>query len=283
MDQLTSALVVVATPIGNLSDLSDRAREALATADVVCCEDTRRTRALLAAAGIAAGRRLLSLRAHNEAVRAEAIADRVAAGATVAYVTDAGTPGVSDPGDRLVAAVARRGLPVTVVPGPSAALAALVVSGLPTDRFCVEGFLPRRGAARAARIDALRTEPRTTVIFEAPSRVASTLASLADALGDRPAALCRELTKVHEEVRRAALSELAASAVADPPRGEVVLVVGGAAPIGVDDTDVERAVAEAMEAGATTRDAATRVAASLGVSRHRAYEVALRRGPGLRK
>jgi 16S rRNA (cytidine1402-2'-O)-methyltransferase len=282
MDDLTGSLVLVATPIGNLGDLSDRARAVLAAADVVCCEDTRRTRALLTASGIAAGRRLVSVHAHNEAQRAPWVADQVAAGATVACVTDAGTPGVSDPGARLVDAVVARGLRVSVGPGPSAALAALAVAGLPTARFCVEGFLPRRGGERTRRVAALRDEPRTVVLFEAPSRLAGTLSELAEAIGDRPAAVCRELTKLHESVERGTLEVLAeAAASAPPPLGEVVVVVGGSTsrPEAHDD-DVASAVDAALATGATTRDAATSVAASLGVSRRRAYEVALRRAPG---
>ena len=274
---MTGSLVVVATPIGNLADLSERARRVLADADVICCEDTRRTRVLLTASGIGAAGRLVSLHAHNEASRAQWVAERVESGATVAFVTDAGTPGVSDPGDRLVAAVVSRGLAVTVVPGPSAALAALIVSGLSSDRFCVEGFLPRKGIDRARRLEGLRDEERTSVIFESPARLAATLADLAGSLGDRPAAVCRELTKRHEEVRRGSLDELAAAYGATPtPKGEVVIVVGGAPTRRVDDDDVSRAVVAELDAGATIRDTATTVAAALGVSRRRAYEVALR-------
>jgi 16S rRNA (cytidine1402-2'-O)-methyltransferase len=273
-------LVIVATPIGNLGDLSARARDALADADVVCCEDTRRTRVLLSASGIPAGRRLVSLHAHNESSKGEWVVTRVAAGARIAYVTDAGTPGVSDPGARLIAAVVAAGLRVTVVPGPSAALAALVVSGLATDRFCVDGFLPRRGGERDARVAALDTEERTTVLFESPARLAVTLAELAAALGPRNAAVCRELTKRHEEVRRGTLTELAAQyAGATAPKGEIVIVVAGAPARVVDEHDVVAAVKARLDAGSTTRDAAASVAASLGVSRRRAYEIALRLQP----
>jgi 16S rRNA (cytidine1402-2'-O)-methyltransferase len=281
---MTGELVVVATPIGNLGDLSERARATLADADVICCEDTRRTRVLLSATGIPASGRLVSLHAHNETSRAEWVAQRVAAGARVAYVTDAGTPGVSDPGDRLVAAVAARGLRVTAVPGPSAALTALVLSGLPMERFCVEGFLPRKGADRASRLEALRDEPRTIVLFESPARIAPTLVDLAGALGNRPAAVCRELTKLHEEVVRGTLAELAdAFGARAAARGEFVLVVGGAPARRVDDHDVARAVAAELDAGSTIRDTAATVAASLGVSRRRAYEEALRHNPGVRE
>jgi 16S rRNA (cytidine1402-2'-O)-methyltransferase len=283
MGDLTGELVVVATPIGNLGDLSPRAQAALEVADVICCEDTRRTRVLLSAFGIPADRRLVSLHAHNEASRASWVLERVAAGARVAYVTDAGTPGVSDPGDRLVAAVAARGLRVTAVPGPSSALAALVLSGLPTDRFCVEGFLPRKGAERARRLDALATEPRTAVVFESPPRLASTLHELAAACGPRAAAVCRELTKLHEEVRRGTLDDLAQWAAGAEVRGELVIVLAGAVPSVIDDEDVARAVAAELATGATIRDTAATVAASLGVSRRRAYDIALRQSAGARE
>jgi 16S rRNA (cytidine1402-2'-O)-methyltransferase len=280
---VTGELLIVSTPIGNLADLSERARSVLADADVICCEDTRRTRVLLSAMGIPAAGRLVSLHAHNESSKAGWVADRVAAGARVAYVTDAGTPGVSDPGDRLVAAVTSRGLAVTAIPGPSAALCALVLSGLPMERFCVEGFLPRKGAERASRLEALRDEPRTVVIFESPTRVASTLAELAGALGVRRAAVCRELTKLHEEVVRGSLAELAdVLSQRAASRGEFVIVVGGSPTRRVDDDDVARAVVAELGAGSTIRDTATTVAASLGVSRRRAYEEALRHQPGVR-
>jgi len=282
MGDVSGALVVVATPIGNLGDVSERMRAALESAEVICCEDTRRTRTLLSALAIPASRRLVSVHAHNEAAKAEWVAARVAEGATVAYVTDAGTPGVSDPGSRLVAVVAGRGLTVTAIPGPSAALMALVVSGLPTERFCVEGFLPRKGAERAERLAALGVEERTAIVFEAPSRLAATLHDLDVALGERPAAVCRELTKLHEEVRRGSLGELA-RAIGEVPvlRGEVVIVIGGALRRRAGDDDVARAVAAELGSGATVRDTAAVVAASLGVSKRRAYEAALKASPGV--
>jgi 16S rRNA (cytidine1402-2'-O)-methyltransferase len=279
MDELSGELVVVATPIGNLGDLSERARDVLEHADVLCCEDTRRTRVLLSAKGIPARGRLVSIHAHNEAAKAAWVVATVAAGSTVAYVSDAGTPGVSDPGQRLVAAVVASGNRVTAVPGASAALAALVVAGLPMDRFCFEGFLPRKGAERAQRLEALCVEERTTVVFESGPRVAATLAQLAAALGDRPATVCRELTKRHEEVRRGSLAELARDWLDGvEPRGEVVIVIGGTPVPRADDVDVAHAVAVALRGGATTRDAASEVASSLGVSRRRAYEAVLRHG-----
>ena len=276
-------LVLVATPIGNLGDLSPRARAVLAEADLICCEDTRRTRALLSAFGISAkgptGDRLLSLHGHNEASRVDRVAAAVAGGATVAVVSDAGTPGVSDPGAWLAAQIAAAGGTVSTVPGPSSVLGALVVSGLPAERFCVEGFLPRKGPERRRRIGALMADARTTVVLEAPSRVAATLAELAAVDAERPAAVVRELTKVHEEVWRGTLGEAASVFAAREVRGEVVLVIGGApAPAPADDEAVEGAVRAALDddPSAGPRQVAELVAAALGVPRRRAYEAALR-------
>jgi 16S rRNA (cytidine1402-2'-O)-methyltransferase len=273
------ALVVIGTPIGNLGDLSPRAVDALASADTVYCEDTRHSRKLLTHAGIS-GVPLRSLHEHNEGDRVDDVVAAVAAGRTVALVTDAGMPAVSDPGARVVAAVAGAGLLVTVVPGPSAVLVALVASGLATERFCFEGFLPRAGRARAERLAAVAAETRTTVLFEAPVRTAATLADLAGACGgDRPVAVARELTKLHEEVWRGTLSA-ATGWAADGVRGEVVLVLAGAPGPGVDDADVDDAVllaalAEQTAAGARTRGAVDRVAADHGVSRRRVYGLAV--------
>jgi len=276
-------LVLVATPIGNLGDLSPRARAVLASADLICCEDTRRTRALLSASGISAkgpqGDRLLSLHGHNEASRLDRVAAAVAGGATVAVVSDAGTPGISDPGAWLAAQLSAAGETVSTVPGPSSVLGALVVSGLPTDRFCVEGFLPRKGPERRRRIGALMADARTTVVLEAPNRVAPTLAELAAVDAGRPVAVVRELTKVHEEVWRGTLEEAATAFAAREVRGEVVLVVGGApaaAPAG--EAVVEAAVRAALgdDPAAGPRQVAELVAAALGVPRRRAYEAALR-------
>ena len=276
-------LVLVATPIGNLGDLSPRAQEVLATADLVCCEDTRRTRALLAALGIGAGGprgdRLLSLHGHNEEARLERVRSALAAGATVAVVSDAGTPGISDPGAWLASQLAAAGETVSTVPGPSAVVGALVVSGLPTERFCVEGFLPRKGAERRRRVAALMAEERTAVVLEAPGRLAATLGELAALDPARPVAVVRELTKLHEEVWRGPLAEAAAVFTARPARGEVVLVVGGApAAAPPDQAQVEEAVRCALgdDPSAGARQVADRVAASLGVPRRRAYEAALR-------
>jgi 16S rRNA (cytidine1402-2'-O)-methyltransferase len=274
--------VLVATPIGNLGDLSPRAREVLEAAELICCEDTRRTRALLSAAGIAGGDRLLSLHGHNEKDRLTRVAAAIAGGATVAVVSDAGTPGISDPGAWLAARVGDAGETVTTVPGPSSVIGALVVSGLPTDRFCVEGFLPRKGGERGRRLAALVADERTAVVLEAPGRVAATLAELADLAGDtagRPVAVVRELTKVHEEVWRGTLVDAAATFAAREVRGEVVLVIGGApAAAAIEEATVEAAVraAQDRDPSAGPRQLADRVAASLDVPRRRAYEAALR-------
>ena len=292
MSERVGALVLVATPIGNLGDLSPRAVETLRSADLVCCEDTRRTRALLSASGIPAGGRLRSLHAHNEVQRVPELLAAMSGGRTVAVVSDAGTPAVSDPGSRLVSAALDAGLQVTTVPGPSAALAALVVSGLPTDRFCVEGFLPRSGAGRRRRLDSVVSEPRTTVVFESPERLASTLAELAARAPQRAIAVCRELTKLHEEVWRGTASVAADLFARRFVRGEVVVVVEGArsepakaalgpAALGPaarrepSDDELAQAVASRLGSGRSVRDTADDVADDLGVSRRRAYRAAL--------
>jgi 16S rRNA (cytidine1402-2'-O)-methyltransferase len=276
--------VLVATPIGNLGDLSPRAREVLATADLICCEDTRRTRALLAATGIGAGGpagdRLLSLHGHNEAARLGRVSDAVAGGATVAVVSDAGTPGISDPGRWIAAQLAAAGETVTTVPGPSSVIGALVVSGLPADRFCVEGFLPRKGTERRRRIAGVMADERTTVVLEAPGRLVATLEELAAHDPGRPVAVVRELTKRHEEVWRGPLGEAESTfASREEVRGEVVVVVGGAPePAPASDAEVEEAVRAALagDPSAGPRQVAAGVAASLGVPKRRAYEMALR-------
>ena len=275
---MTGALVLVATPIGNLGDLSPRAVDELRDADVIAAEDTRRTRRLLTHAGIRAAGRLRAVHEHNEHVEALRIVELVREGGRVVYVSDAGTPGVSDPGERLVRACVREGLAVEVVPGPSAVLAALVVSGLPTTPFVFEGFLARKGGARAVRISSMRTTPATTVLFESPQRIAATLVELRDALGaSRPAVVARELTKLHEEVLRGTLGELADAVVARPPRGECVLVIGPAVreETTVDDAEIRSALQRALATGASTRDAAAGVAAELGVAKRRAYALAV--------
>lgn len=269
------ALVLVGTPIGNLGDLAPRAVDALASADAVCCEDTRRTGRLLAHAGI--GRRpLIVVNEHTERRQVPAVLARLGRGERVAVVSDAGMPGISDPGERLVRAAIGAGHAVEVVPGPSAALAGLVVSGLPAGRFAFEGFLPRKGAARAERLAVVAAERRTTILEEAPHRLARTLADLAEACGGgRRLAIARELTKLHEEVWRGTLDEAVAWVAERRPPGEIVLVLEGApAESPPDDHAVRAAVEEELAAGASTRDAARVVAGRLGIPRRRAYEIA---------
>jgi len=272
------AVVLVATPIGNLGDLSPRAVAALSSADVIAAEDTRRTRPLLTAAGVAAGNRLVSFHGPREAELAARLVERIVERRErLVCVTDAGMPGISDPGERLVVAALAAGVAVEVVPGPSAALAGLVLSGLPTGRFVFEGFLPRKGRQRAERLDVLRREDRTVVLFEAPHRLEATLSDLAAALGpDRPVAVAREITKKFETVWRGTLGETGGD---HPPeaRGEQVIVLG-AAPPAVDQEPAEEALAQALReelaGGASTRDAAATVAARLGVARRRVYNLA---------
>ena len=269
---MTGSLSVVATPIGNLGDLTERAAEVLRTADLVLAEDTRRTGRLLAHVGSGAPQR--SLHEHNERERAAEVVERIAAGAHVALVTDAGTPLVSDPGLALVRACIDAGVRVVPIPGASAVLAALVASGLASDRVAFDGFLPRRGGTRSRRLAELATEVRTMVLFLAPHRAAEDLTDLAAALGeDRPAVLCRELTKLHEDVRRGGLAALR-DGVADGVRGELTLVIAGAAPPPAPDgpgpDDVE-AVATLVASGSSTRDAVAAVASGRGLVRRELY------------
>jgi 16S rRNA (cytidine1402-2'-O)-methyltransferase len=268
-------LVLVGTPIGNLGDLSARAGAELARADVVACEDTRRTGKLLAHLGVRAPR-LLVINDHTEARGVREVLACLDRGERVVVVSDAGMPGISDPGERLVAAAAAAGHRVEVVPGPSAAIAALVASGLATGRFVFEGFLPRKGSGRTERLAVVAAEPRTVVLYEAPHRLARTLADLAAACGpDRRIAIARELTKLHEEVWRGTLAAAVARADEVEPRGEHVVVLDGAPPPAeVDDDAILEAVRKAREAGASTRDAATEVAELLGVPRRRVYALA---------
>jgi 16S rRNA (cytidine1402-2'-O)-methyltransferase len=272
-------LLLVATPIGNLGDLSPRAISALADATLVCCEDTRRTRGLLSAAGVPAGDRLLSLHGHNESDRFDRVRSCLASGGTVVVVSDAGTPGISDPGSMLVAAMAAEGETVSTVPGPTSVIGALVVSGLPTDRFCVEGFLPRKGPERRERVAAVMGDARTTVLLEAPGRVAATLGDLAGLDADRAVAVVRELTKVHEEVWRGSAAEGAAHWSAHPPRGEVVIVVGGApaaAPLSEDEVEAAVRARMAEQTGVGPRQLAEALSLELGIGRRQVYELALR-------
>ncbi len=273
----TGRLILVATPIGNLADLAPRAVEALGAADAIVCEDTRRTGRLLQHAGVTK-RRLVVANEHTEATAAAEVTRLLDAGATVAMVTDAGTPGVSDPGERLVAAAVAAGHTVEAVPGPSAALAALVVSGLPTARFVVEGFLPRSGSARQRRLSELAAERRTIVLYEAPHRLARTLADLEAVLGgERPVAVSRELTKLHEETWRGTLAGALERATAEAPRGEHVVVLAGAPdPPPATDADIAGAIEQALAAGLGRKEAVAEVAAALGVPKRVVYEESLR-------
>lgn len=269
---MSGSLSVVATPIGNLGDLSVRAAEVLRTADLVLAEDTRRTGRLLAHVGSSAPQR--SLHEHNERDRVEEVVARLADGAHVALVTDAGTPLISDPGLALVRACVAADIAVVPIPGASAVLAALVVSGLASDRVAFDGFLPRRGRTRTERLTELATEQRTVVLFLSPHRAAEDLADLAASCGeDRPAALCRELTKLHEDVRRGTLGTLH-DGVREGVRGELTLVIAGAPPpppVGDPGEDDVAAVATLVADGSTTRDAVTQVANARGFRRSDLY------------
>jgi len=269
-------LILVATPLGNMADLSPRAASTLAAADTIACEDTRRTRQLLRLAGLDAPR-LIAVHAHNEASQVGGILERLDSGETVAVVSDAGLPGISDPGERLVRAAADAGYEVSVVPGPSAAVAALVVSGLPTSRWVFEGFLPRKGPERQARLGVVAEESRTVVLYEAPHRLVVTLADLARACGgERRVCIARELTKLHEQVWRGTLT--AAVALDTEPRGEYVLVVEGAAAVAaaVGEEDIEAALRNVLSGGGDRKEAVGAVAAALGVPKRRVYEAAVR-------
>lgn len=271
----TGLVVLAATPIGNVDDASARLRTLLATADVVAAEDTRRLAALAARLGVTVAGRVVSHHEHNEAGRTAELIDVVRDGGTVLVVSDAGMPAVSDPGFALVRAASAEGLPVTVAPGPSAVLTALALSGLPTDRFCFEGFVPRRPGERRAALADLAAERRTMVFFEAPHRIADTLAAMVDAFGaDRPAAVCRELTKTYEETVRGPLAELAAWATGEV-RGEIVVVVGGAPQRRATPQSLVPEVLARADAGERLKDAVADVAASAGVPKRELYQAAL--------
>jgi len=271
-------LYVVATPIGNLGDVTLRALEVLRSVPLVVAEDTRLTRRLWARHEITT--RIESFHAHSGPSRLAALLDHLAKGSDLALVTDAGTPLVSDPGEELVAAWAARGGLVVPIPGPSAALAALVASGLPCARFAFEGFLPRRGKERRDRLAAIAQDERTTILFEAPGRAAATLADLAAACGvERPASLSRELTKLHEETWRGSLADLAARAATTPPRGEITIVVSGreregdmpAIGLAEGRSEVDRLVGEGLSRSSAAREVSRRT----GLARRELF-----RGPG---
>jgi 16S rRNA (cytidine1402-2'-O)-methyltransferase len=274
--QAGGTLALVATPIGNLGDLSRRAVDTLAGAALVCCEDTRHSGRLLRHAGIAAARLVVANEHTEERVTGEVL-DVLAAGGTVAVVTDAGTPGISDPGSRLVSAAISAGHPVQAVPGPAALLAALVVSGLDTRRFVFEGFLPRSGRDRAERVSQVATERRTVVLYEAPHRLARTVDDLAAACGDgRQIAICRELTKRYEETWRGSMAEARDHVARTAARGEYVLVIGGAPPPAeVGDEEILAELQELAQAGIDRRTAVSTVMARHGASKRRVYDLAL--------
>jgi 16S rRNA (cytidine1402-2'-O)-methyltransferase len=266
-------LYVVGTPIGNLDDLTPRAREVLAAADVIAAEDTRRTRGLLSRIGVEA--RLIAYHEHNEEKRTAELLERVAGGASIALVSDAGTPLISDPGWRLVRAAREAGLDVVPVPGPSAVIVALCAVGLPTDRFVFEGFLPRRSGARADRLRELKHERRTLVFYEAVHRVAETLAALAEHFGaDRGAALARELTKVHEQIRSGTISDLIAKLGAEIPLlGEFVILVAGDESDSSPDERRAREIYETLVAELDPNKALQLTATLTGLPRNALYKL----------
>ena len=275
MTSTTGVLVLAATPIGDPRDAAPRLAQEIAGADVVAAEDTRRLRRLCAELGVTPGGSVVSYHEHNEASRTPELVERLRGGARVVVVTDAGMPSVSDPGYRLVSAAIESGVPVTCVPGPSAVLMALAVSGLPVDRFCFEGFLPRKGGERARALSALAGERRTMVFFEAPHRIEVSLRAMAEAFGpDRPAAVCRELTKTYEEVRRGGLAELADWA-AEGVRGEITVVVGGATPRPTSVEESLPGIQERVAAGERLKDVCAEVAAQTGLSKKALYDAAL--------
>jgi 16S rRNA (cytidine1402-2'-O)-methyltransferase len=270
-------LVLVATPLGNLGDLSARAIELFRSASVIYCEDTRHSRVLFSANDIPTGGRLESLHEHNEVAQSTKIVERVRNGELVVLISDAGTPGISDPGTRTVEAVVAAGLRVSTAPGPSAVVAALSISGLPTERFVMEGFVPRKAGERAQRYGEWAREARTIVFYESPQRVAATLGELANVLPERRVAVVRELTKLHEEVIRGTVTDVAALLADRDVLGEIVVVLEGAseAPPQASDEVIVAALFEQWDDGATTRDAVEYVAEALGASRRDVYRLAL--------
>jgi 16S rRNA (cytidine1402-2'-O)-methyltransferase len=269
-------LMLVATPIGNLGDLSPRAIEALTEVDAIVCEDTRRTGRLLAHFGIP-NKRLIVANEHTESNAAVAVVGLLTGGGKVAVVTDAGLPGISDPGEWLVKAAIDADATISVIPGPSAADAALVISGLPTARYVMDGFLPRTGSDRKSRVAEVACEPRTVVLYEAPHRLVRTLTDLADACGkERRVVLVRELTKLHEEVWRGTLGSALEHSEVHEPRGEYVVVLDGAPPAAAaDDAAIAAAAHHALAQGLKGKDAADHVATTLGVPRRQAYDAVL--------
>ncbi|MEU9041779.1 MULTISPECIES: 16S rRNA (cytidine(1402)-2'-O)-methyltransferase [unclassified Kitasatospora] len=272
---MTGVLVLAGTPIGDVSDAPPRLVHELATADVIAAEDTRRLRRLTQALGVTPAGRVVSYFEGNEVGRTPELVEALLGGARVLLVTDAGMPSVSDPGYRLVAAAVAADLKVTAVPGPSAVLTALALSGLPVDRFTFEGFLPRKTGDRARQLASIAAEPRTMVFFEAPHRIAEALTAMAEAFGpERPAAVCRELTKTYEEVKRGPIGELAAWA-AEGVRGEITVVVAGAPPAAPQEltpAELARLVAVREEAGERRKEAIAAVAAELSLPKREVFD-----------
>lgn len=269
---LAPGLYLCATPIGNMEDITLRALRVLGEAAAVYCEDTRRTGALLAKLNIK--KPLVSCREQNEAARAREIVARVLSGEAVAYVSDAGMPGVSDPGERLAAACIEANAPFTVLPGASAMTAALVLSGFPAGNACFVGFLPREGKPRRGAIESIAKHRGALIVYESPLRVAATAKELAERLGDRRCALCRELTKLHEEVVRTTLSALAERYAQTPPKGECVLVIEGAAEeAALSGEDAQRLAESLLSSGLSAKDAAARLAQQARLSKNKAYSI----------
>jgi 16S rRNA (cytidine1402-2'-O)-methyltransferase len=269
-------LVLVATPLGNLGDISRRALELLETADVIYAEDTRRSSTLFSAHSIAVNGRLRALHDHNEASLCDQVVAQVAGGQTVVVISDAGTPGISDPGARVVAAVAAAGLRVTTAPGPSAVIAALTISGLPTERFAMEGFLPRKYGERELLYAQWMVEPRTIVFYESPQRLSATLGEMVSLFASRRICVAREMTKLHEEVLRGTVEELAGYIVTREVLGEIVVVLEGVHETEiVDDELIRAALRDQIDEGVSTRDAVAYVEESLGVAHRIVYQMAL--------
>jgi 16S rRNA (cytidine1402-2'-O)-methyltransferase len=269
-------LVLVATPLGNLGDISRRALGLLERADVIYCEDTRRSSTLFSAHGIPVRQRLRALHEHNEAALCDEIVERVARGELVVLISDAGTPGISDPGSRVVAALVDAGLVVTTAPGPAAVIAALTISGLATERFVMEGFLPRKTGEREAFYSQWEREVRTIVFYESPQRLSTTLSEMTTRFADRRVAVAREITKLHEEVVRGTVAEVASIVGAREVLGEIVVVLEGADEVEtVDEASVRLALAEQLDRGASVRDAVEHVEQLLGSAHRTTYLIAL--------
>ncbi len=274
MAHKTGTLYVVATPIGNLEDVTLRALRILREVDLIAAEDTRHTAKLLHHYGIR--KAMVSYHEHNERQRTPQLIAHLREGRSVALLSDAGTPGISDPGYELVRACVAEGIPVVPVPGPSALLAALVVSGLPVDRFLFGGFVPRKASERRSFLEELKPVRATLVLFESPERLLETLRDLRAVMGDRRVAVCRELTKLHEEVFRGTVTEAIAHLEVRPPRGEITLVVEGAAGAPLEAGEVEEDLRRLLAQGVSVRDAAEAVAKAYGVPKREAYRKALR-------